>query len=123
MNFDLERYSYIGTTTSNQPFGMLQEDRRRHLHIIGQTGAGKSTLLLNLISQDLGMRRGLVLLDPHGDLAKQALALIAPNRAHQLVYLNPADLERPIGYNVLGRHRLHARRSGRDHRGRVAAAA
>src|SRR5207253_6025065 len=40
---------------------------------------------------------------PHGDLAERTLALIPPKRAHQLVYLNPADLDRPIGFNVFDR--------------------
>src|SRR2546426_578135 len=35
MTFDLERYSYIGTTPAGAPFGITQEDRRRHLHIVG----------------------------------------------------------------------------------------
>src|SRR6266851_783331 len=103
MTFDLERYSYIGTTVSNGDFGIAQEDRRRHLHIIGQTGTGKSTTLLHLLSQDLATGRGVALLDPHGDLAERALTFIPSRRAHQLVYLNPADLERPIGFNVLDR--------------------
>jgi Helicase HerA, central domain len=103
MDFDLERYSYIGTTVSDGHFGIAQDDRRRHLHIIGQTGTGKSTAILNLLSQDLAMGRGVALLDPHGDLAERALTLIPSRRAHQLVYLNPADLERPIGFNPLDR--------------------
>jgi hypothetical protein len=103
MTFNLEQFSYIGTTATNSDFGISQIDRRRHLHIIGQTGTGKSTTLLHLISQDIAMGRGVALLDPHGDLAERALTFIPPHRAHQLVYLNPADLERPIGFNVLDR--------------------
>src|ERR1043166_5491122 len=103
MNFDLERYSYLGTTSYDVPFGIEQDDRRRHLHIIGQTGTGKSTALLNLLSQDLAMGRGVALLDPHGDLAERTLTLIPSKRSHQLVYINPADLGRPIGFNVLDR--------------------
>jgi DNA helicase HerA-like ATPase len=48
-------------------------ERRRHLYVVGQTGTGKSTLLLNLIRQDLLAGEGVVLLDPHGDLALAAL--------------------------------------------------
>lgn len=77
------------------------EERRRHLYIVGQTGTGKSTLLLNLIRQDLIAGQGLALLDPHGDLAEAVLAHIPRHRTNDLVYLNPADAERPIGFNPL----------------------
>lgn len=105
MSFDLARYSYLGVEHGfpDRPAYLSQADRRRHLHIIGQTGAGKSTALLNLLAQDLAIGRGVALLDPHGDLAEQTLALIPPRRAHELVYINPADLSRPVGFNVLAR--------------------
>jgi hypothetical protein len=75
MIFDLEHISYIGKTVFDADFGIPQDDRRRHLHIIGQTGTGKSTTLLHLISQDLAMGRGMALLDPHGDLAERAFVM------------------------------------------------
>src|SRR5713226_1690646 len=75
--------------------------RRRHLYVIGQTGTGKSTLLLNLIAQDLAAGEGLALLDPHGDLAEEVLAQIPRSRTNDLVYVNPADAARPIGFNPL----------------------
>jgi hypothetical protein len=77
------------------------EERRRHLYIVGQTGTGKSTLLLNLIAQDLAAGEGLALLDPHGDLAEAVLMHIPKDRTNVFVYLNPADAERPIGFNPL----------------------
>jgi hypothetical protein len=77
------------------------EQRRRHVYIIGQTGTGKSTLLLNLIAQDLAAGEGLALLDPHGDLAEAVLMHIPRSRTNDLVYINPADTERPIGFNPL----------------------
>ncbi len=77
------------------------EERRRHLYLVGQTGTGKSTLLLNLIAQDLDAGEGLALLDPHGDLAEAALLHIPRDRTNDLVYVNPADAERPIGFNPL----------------------
>ena len=77
------------------------EERRRHLYIIGQTGTGKSTLLLDLIHQDLVAGEGVALLDPHGDLAEAALLHIPRARTNDLVYINPADIERPIGLNPL----------------------
>jgi Helicase HerA, central domain len=92
-----------------RPFSIDQETRLRHLHLIGQTGSGKSTLLLNLIARDLRMGRGLALLDPHGDLAMRALASVPTSRAHELVYLNPGDLEKPIGLNLLSGVAEHLR--------------
>ena len=79
------------------------DERRRHLYVIGQTGTGKSTLLLNLIRQDLAAGEGLALLDPHGDLAQAALEHVPRARTNDLVYINPADAERPIGFNPLSR--------------------
>ena len=69
----------------------------------GQTGTGKSTLLLNLIQQDLAAGEGIALLDPHGDLAQAALEHVPRRRTNDLVYIDPADLERPIGFNPLAR--------------------
>src|SRR5450432_2627025 len=81
-------------------FVMFNADaRRRHLYVVGQTGTGKSTLLLNLIRQDLLAGEGLALLDPHGDLAESVLEYIPRARTNDLVYINPADTERPIGFN------------------------
>ena len=78
-------------------------ERQRHLYLIGQTGTGKSTLLLNLIAQDLAEGSGLALLDPHGDLALAALAQVPRHRSNDLVYIDPSDLTRPIGFNPLAR--------------------
>ena len=80
-----------------------QSERQRHLYLIGQTGTGKSTLLLNLIAQDLAAGAGLALLDPHGDLALAALAQIPRHRSNDLIYIDPSDLARPIGFNPLAR--------------------
>ncbi len=87
---------YLGGSVVLEP-----DERRRHLYIVGQTGTGKSTLLLNLIRQDLAAGEGLALLDPHGDLARAALDYIPRRRTNELVYLDPADTGRPIGFNPL----------------------
>lgn len=83
------------------PFGLSIADRRRHVHIVGQTGSGKSTLLRNLIIQDIEAGRGLMLLDPHGDLAEELLDYIPPWRTEDVIYFAPADLSYPIGLNFL----------------------
>jgi len=85
----------------DQPFGLSAADRRQHLYIIGQTGTGKTTMLKNLILQDIEAGRGVAVIDPHGDLASDLLNHIPTHRADDLIYFNPADLERPIAFNLL----------------------
>ena len=91
----------IGTSTQGERITLDPAERRRHLYIVGQTGTGKSTLLLNLIAQDLNAGEGLALLDPHGDLAEAVLGHVPLSRETDLVYINPADIDHPIGFNPL----------------------
>ncbi len=77
------------------------DDRRRHVYIIGQTGTGKSTILHNLIVQDMAMGKGFCFIDPHGDTAEEILAKVPANRAEDVIYFNPADTEMPLGMNIL----------------------
>ena len=81
--------------------GIAQSDRRYHFLAIGRTGTGKSTLLLSKIIQDMRAGRGLALIDPHGDLAEAALSFVPRERQKHLVYINPTDLDYPVGLNLL----------------------
>jgi hypothetical protein len=89
------------TTFRNQHlrFGILPADRLRHLWVLGKTGSGKSTLLLNMIAQDLAGGRGFALLDPHGDLVRDALALVPSHRVNHIVLFEPEDAEHPVSFN------------------------
>lgn len=80
---------------------ILQEDRRRHLYIIGKTGVGKSELLKDMAIQDIKAGHGVCVVDPHGDLVEGILQYIPPERAEDVIYFDPADVERPIGLNLL----------------------
>jgi hypothetical protein len=91
----------LGIISERVPFGLNVADRRRHMHLIGQTGTGKSTLLKGLLTQDIEQGRGCMLLDPHGDMAEELLDYIPPWRTHEVIYFEPADLAYPIGINLL----------------------
>ncbi len=80
---------------------ITRNDRRRHLYVIGQTGTGKTTLLKNIAEQDLKNGDGLCFLDPHGDVAQEILGLIPKERIEDVIYFNPGDTRRPIGFNIL----------------------
>ena len=82
-------------------FGIRQRNRRGHMYIVGKTGTGKSSLMGNMIISDLTYGNGLALIDPHGDLAETILKFIPPRRAHDVIYLNPGDLEYPVPLNFL----------------------
>lgn len=77
------------------------EDRLKHTHIIGATGTGKSTLIANLILQDIEQGYGVVLFDPHGDLVDDLLTYIPESRLKDVVFVDPADVDFPIGLNIL----------------------
>lgn len=80
---------------------LRDDDRRRHLYTVGQTGTGKTALLQELIRQDVEAGHGVAVIDPHGDLAEGVLSVVPPARADDVIYFDPADLERPMGLNML----------------------
>ncbi len=77
------------------------EDRMRHVYIIGKTGTGKSEVLKDMIVQDIREGKGLCFMDPHGDALQDIMKLIPPERAEDVIYFNPSDTERPMGLNLL----------------------
>ena len=61
----------------------------RHLHVVGPTGTGKTALLLNVALQDIAAGRGVVVMDPKGDLVTDLLARIPAKRTDDVVVLDP----------------------------------
>ena len=89
---------YRGVSTE---IHMKNEDRFRHFYVIGQTGTGKSSILQTMIRQDLKGGKGIAVIDPHGQLIDDIIPFIPRERADDVIYFNPADLERPMGLNLL----------------------
>lgn len=84
-----------------QVFGIKKLDRRLHMYSIGKTGTGKSTLMENMIYDDIIHDRGVAIVDPHGQTIDHILGFIPEERVKDIVYLNPADQDFPIGFNLL----------------------
>ena len=84
----------------NTKYGLLRNDRRRHLYVIGKTGTGKSTLLANMAINDLKHNEGLCVIDPHGDLVETLLDFIPKHRINDVVYFDPADQDRTVQINL-----------------------
>ncbi len=81
--------------------GLTESERQRHVYLIGGTGNGKTTLLEYGLIQDIQAGKGVALIDPHGDSAQKLLRYIPKNRVKDVIYLNPRDLDYPIGLNLL----------------------
>lgn len=94
----LGRTAYRGT---GQRFGILPDDRLRHLAILGKTGMGKSTLLHHLLASDMEGDRGVGLIDPHGDLVEAVLRSVPRRRSNDLILFDAGDALHPLAFNVL----------------------
>lgn len=89
---------FRGVTTN---FGIKLDDRRRHMYVIGKSGMGKSELLKSLAVQDIQDGRGLCFMDPHGDIIQDLLDYIPQERVKDVIFINPADMQYPVAFNVM----------------------
>ena len=80
---------------------LTEEERAAGMHIIGAPGSGKSKFLEHCIRDDIRNRRGLCLIDPHGDLYDAVLSWCAYVRPHRRII--PVNLTSPyiVGLNPL----------------------
>ncbi|MFA4941714.1 MAG: type IV secretion system DNA-binding domain-containing protein, partial [Patescibacteria group bacterium] len=102
---------FAETTFRNErrKFGIKEDDRRRHMYLIGKTGMGKSTVLENMIVEDIRNGKGVAVVDPHGDLAEKIIEYIPANRINDVIYFNPSDMDYPIAFNVVEQVEPHLR--------------
>jgi len=94
---------YLGKSVfrgTEMPVYIGESDRMRHTYVIGATGTGKSQLLVKMMYQDLRAGRGFCFIDPH-DTFEYVMQLIPPERAEDVIYFSPGDVNRPMGLNLL----------------------
>jgi CxxC-x17-CxxC domain-containing protein len=104
MNHNQNEITFFAKTNfrnQERVFGIKADDRRRHMYVIGKTGMGKTNLLENLAIQDIQKGHGIAFIDPHGDSAEKLIKAIPSHRINDVVYLNPADQDYPIAFNVM----------------------
>lgn len=78
-----------------------EEDRSRHMYVIGKSGTGKSALLSFLARQDAQNDQGFCMIDPHGDLVEDVLHYVPQKRLKDVIIFNPGDHMRPLALNLL----------------------
>lgn len=69
--------------------GVPVVDARQHMHVLGATGSGKSTQLCHMVLDDVRAGRGVVLIDPKGDLALDVLDRLPASIADRVVLIDP----------------------------------
>ena len=90
-------------TGHRRPVGLTVPDARHHLHVLGATGSGKSTLLGQLILADAHAGRGVVVIDPKGDLVTDLLDRLPADAADRVVLFDADSRTRPPCLNPLDR--------------------
>ena len=92
----------VGT---RRTLAMSEEQRAVHMHILGASGTGKSKFIESLIREDIYEKRGLCLIDPHGELAENILGVVSrmiypPKNFH---YIAPHRDDWTVCYNPLAK--------------------
>lgn len=105
-NLPTENCTYIGETmyrNRSVKFGIRNDndDRLRHLYVIGKSGTGKSSLFVTMLSQDIANGEGAAILDPHGETIENILDRIPDNRVEDVIYMDPSDTDFPVALNLL----------------------
>jgi Type IV secretion-system coupling protein DNA-binding domain len=86
-----------------------QKDRAIHMYVIGASGSGKTKFIEFPIMQDIDLRNGFGIIDPHGDLIEETKGLLASYYQHtqdegifdRVVIVDPTDPKYTVAFNVL----------------------
>ncbi|WP_084467784.1 type IV secretory system conjugative DNA transfer family protein [Actinokineospora inagensis] len=93
----------IGRSDSghSRPVGLHVADARHHVHILGATGSGKSELMARMILADAEAGRGVVVIDPKGDLVNDVLARLPEHLGSKVTLFDADSRSRPPVINPL----------------------
>ncbi|MEV6236776.1 type IV secretion system DNA-binding domain-containing protein [Lentzea sp. NPDC051838] len=98
-----EHIKPIGLSDSGhaRPVGLHVADARHHVHILGATGSGKSELMARMILADAETGRGVVVIDPKGDLVSDILMRLPEELGERVVLFDADSKSRPPVLNPL----------------------
>lgn len=83
------------------PIGIYDEDRLKHMYIVGKTWSGKSKLQLSLMINDIKQWKGIWVIDPHGDAIEEIMSHIPEYRKEDVIIFDPTDDKFPFCLNPL----------------------
>lgn len=93
---DIIGFRYGDASRGNTAYG-ISSNRRIHAALFGLVGSGKSSILKLLILQNIKRRQGFMVLDPHGELARDIISVVPKQMHDDIIYVNPASLYRDGG--------------------------
>ncbi len=79
-----------------------------HNFMVAKTQKGKSTLMANLAVEAMKKAAAVVVIDPHGDLARAVLGVVPPSRAKDVVYVDLSLFSRVTRFLSLLSTKLNA---------------
>lgn len=94
----------LGTATLKEKpvtFGIKDEDRLKHVCVLGRDGSGRGEFISRMAFQDIARGFGMVILDAKGNVAPYMLERFDASLADRLVYIDPAEAEYPYTWNVV----------------------
>ncbi len=83
------------------PVHLDAESLWHHMFMVAKTQKGKSILMVHLAAEAMKQDAALVVIDPHGDLARSLLGYVPPSRASDVIYVDLSDPHQVIGLNLL----------------------
>ena len=102
------RVTYLASTAFKErvvPFGIKDEDRQKHVCVIGKVGSGRAALMARMALQDIERGLGTVVLDAGGNLAPLIMERLDESQLTRLVHLDAADAEYPFSWNAAAEFR------------------
>jgi energy-coupling factor transporter ATP-binding protein EcfA2 len=101
-------FRVVDDETTKRHVTLTNQDRMRHVVVLGKTGSGKSYLLRHMSQQDVEKDRGFIYFDLHGDATPFLMQAINARerreRRHlsdKLVLIDPSDPIMSVGLNPL----------------------
>lgn len=83
------------------PVWIFDEDRLRHMYVIGKTWVWKSKFLSSLIINDIIQWKWICIIDPHWDLIEEILMFMPEIRKQDVIIFDPTDDKYPFSLNPL----------------------
>ena len=93
IGFEHDDPAAYGSGRRDVAFGISSADRI-HAAIFGMVGSGKSSIIKLLAAQNIQRRQGFMVLDPHGELARDVMSMIPEGMHENVIYVNPASMYR-----------------------------